>query len=400
MSSHRLWQQVKNIYHVAQARWWRAWYRWPDKHLTVFGVTGTNGKTTTCYLLAAILAQRYGAERVGMLTTIAFRVGKKEVTNDTKMTTLPSRLVFSYLRHMVDAGVSHAVMEMTSHALDQRRLLGVKLAGAIILNVEREHLDYHFTMDEYAASKELISNYLANGAPLVGKRDDTYVGPMLQRARKRGVRVIEFTEAAAQSVQTPLPGEVNKQNALAASLLAGAVGMADEHIRGGIAALGRVPGRMETFLTPHGVRVVIDYAVTPDALERLYKDVKNTTAGNVYGILGAAGLRDRGKRPQMAAAAKRYADELILTREDPWDESEEQIFSDLEKGLTAGDPAWRRIVDRREALKYALGQAKAGDTVVVTGKGAEVGMGVGKDVIPWHERTVIEELMNKSDSHA
>lgn len=398
MSYRRLWQQVKNIYHMAQARWWRAWYRWPDKHLTVFGVTGTNGKTTTCYLLTSILAQRYGAEHVGMLTTIAFRVGKKEITNDTKMTTLPSRLVFSYLRHMADAGVSHAVMEMTSHALDQRRLLGVKLAGAIILNVEREHLDYHFTMAEYAAAKELIVDSLNPSAPLVGKSDDTYVGPMLRRARQAGVKVVEFTEKTAQGALTVLPGEVNKQNALAASLLAGAVGMADEHIRSGVAKVTSVPGRMETITTSDGVRVVIDYAVTPDALERLYKDITQTTSGRVYGILGAAGLRDRGKRPQMAAAAKRYADELILTREDPWTEPEEQIFSDLEKGLSKDDRSWQRILDRREALKYALQTAKAGDTVVVTGKGAEVGMGVGKEVIPWHERTVIEELLHDRDA--
>lgn len=328
-----------------------------------------------------------------MLTTVVFRVGTKEIVNDTKMTTLPSRLIFSYLRQMVDAGVSHAVVEMTSHALDQHRLLGVKLAGAIILNVEREHLDYHFTMDEYAAAKELIIKYLQAGASLVGKQDDTYVGPILERAREQGVRVIEFTEKMAHDVATALPGEVNKQNTLAASLLARAVGMAEEHIQSGIASLTHVPGRMEIIETPQGVRVVIDYAVTPDALERLYKDIKQTMSGRVYGILGAAGLRDRGKRPQMAAAAKRYADELILTREDPWTEPEEQIFSDLEKGLSKDDRSWQRILDRREALKYALGQAKAGDTVVVTGKGAEVGMGVGKEVIPWHERGVIEELI-------
>lgn len=397
MSLRRLWQQVKNVYHVVQAAWWRAWYRWPDRRLTIYGVTGTNGKTTTCYVLTSMLAEAYGAPHVGMLTTVTFRVGLKEITNDTKMTTLPSRLIFSYLRRMVDAGVSHAVVEMTSHALDQRRLLGIRLAGAIILNVEREHLDYHGTMDEYAAAKQLMLDYLPPGAPVVGKADDPYVSKMLKRARARGLKVREFTEDAAQAVATPLPGEVNKQNVLAASLLAKAVGVADEHIRDGIVAVTEVPGRMETMTTPHGVKVVIDYAVTPDALQRLYQEVKRATGGQVYGILGAAGRRDRGKRPLMAAAVKKYADELILTREDPWDESEEQIFADLEKGLSKDDHSWRRIVDRREAIAYALKAAKQGDAIVVTGKGAEVGMGIGKEVIPWHERSVIEELIKQRD---
>jgi UDP-N-acetylmuramoyl-L-alanyl-D-glutamate--2,6-diaminopimelate ligase len=142
-----------------------------------------------------------------------------------------------------------------------------------------------------------------------------------------------------------------------------------------------------------GVRVLIDYAVTPDALDRLYSYVKEEADGKVFGVLGAAGLRDRGKRPDMARAVARYADVLILTREDPWTESEDQIFSDLEKGLAGSDIEWRRIVDRKEAIASLLDRAQSGDVVVVTGKGAERGMAIGKDIIPWNDRKVVEGLL-------
>ena len=150
--------------------------------------------------------------------------------------------------------------------------------------------------------------------------------------------------------------------------------------------------------------MVIDYAVTPDALERLYADMKKGATGRVLGILGAAGMRDRGKRPGMARAVAKYADRIVVTREDPWTENEEQIFEDLEKGLPAEAPSggkegsypfWVRIPDRRDAIATLLKDAKPGDIVIVTGKGAERGMGVGKNVIPWNEREVIEEILKE-----
>lgn len=391
----RTWQQLKNVYHYVQAFVWRAWYGFPDTKLKIVGVTGTNGKTTTCYILHGIFSEVYGKQAVGMLTTVAFRIGTKEIINETKMTTLPSRLVFSYMQQMVRAGVSHLVLEMTSHALDQGRLSGVRLVGAIILNVEREHLDYHGTMEEYARSKQRIVDYLIPEAVLVAKRDDGYVANMIDYATRRGVTVREFTEEMAHNVRTSLPGAVNQQNALAASLMAESLGINLDVVQRGLARTTHVPGRMEQWKTPQGVTIVIDYAVTPEALERLYGEIREKASGKVYGILGAAGLRDRGKRASMAATVKKYADELIITREDPWTESEEQIFSDLEAGLDKQGTSWLRIVDRREALTYLLKKAQSGDTVVATGKGAETGMAIGKNIVPWKEREVIEEIAEK-----
>lgn len=389
----RTYQLAKNIYHYLQAHVWRLVYGSPDKMLRLYGVTGTNGKTTTCYLLASILEQAHGADRVGMLTTVGLRVGDVTETNKTKLTTLPSKLLFKYLKQMKQAGVTHVVLEMTSHALDQNRLAGITLDGAIILNVAREHLDYHVTLDAYAAAKERIVLYLKPGAPLVGKKDDAYVGPMLERAKKRGITVSSFTSKSAANTSVALGGRVNQENATAASLLMRAVGVSGDVVKAGLQTLSSVPGRMEWVETHKGFRVLIDYAVTPDALERLYGDVQKETSGRVLALLGAAGLRDRGKRPDMARVVAEHSDELVITREDPWTESEEQIFSDLEKGLVNISTAWQRIVDRKEALEYLLQQAKPGDVVVVTGKGAEEGMGIGKEIVPWNDRAVIEDVL-------
>lgn len=397
----RWYQQLKNIYHWLQAQLWRVVYRWPDRRMTIYAVTGTNGKTTTCHLLASILRQAKGTKKVGMLTTIAFWFGEQEVVNETKMTTLPSKLVYRYLRQMADAGITHVVMEVTSHALDQHRLVGLSFAGAIVLNIQREHLDYHRTMSDYTKAKARIIGYLTQGAPIVVKKDDEWIQkvivPLLPPTR------IFFTGEEARVVSTPLLGEVNKENALAATLLARAIGIDQTAIERGIAQVKQVPGRMEWINMPETApRVLIDYAVTPDALERLYKTVREETNGTVFAVLGACGLRDRGKRPDMARVVAQYADELVLTREDPWTEPEEQIFSDLEQGLvpplTRGGQegfVWQRIVDRREAIRYCLQKAVSGDVVVVTGKGAETGMAIGNEVIPWNDKKVILELVRE-----
>lgn len=375
---------------------WRLWYGMPDRGMKLYGVTGTNGKTTTCYLLAGILAAAHGREHVGMLTTVAFRVGKQEAWNETKLTTLPSRLVYAYLKRMKRAGVTHGVLEMTSHALDQNRLAGITLDGGIILNISPEHLNYHGTVEALAAAKGKIVQYLRPYAPLAANRDDENVHTLLNTlpVTRYPLRIVWFTRTQAASVATKLEGSVNKENALAASVLSREVGIGQQHIDSGIASVTRVPGRMDWVEGP-GFRVLIDYAVTSDALERLYSYVTSTTEGRVLAALGAAGLRDRTKRPDMARTVAKYADLLVITREDPWTEDEDQIFSDLEQGLDAQkkDSAWRRILDRKTALRFLLEQAKPGDVVVVTGKGAETGMGIGKNIVPYNERRVVEEIL-------
>lgn len=430
--------------------------------MKMYGVTGTNGKTTTSILLGSILREVYGKDKVGLITTIVFWLGGEEKVNETKMTTMRSQDLFRLLREMKDRGVERVVIEITSHALDQHRLAGIKLDGAIILNIAREHLDYHGTMEEYAAAKLKIAGYIKGDGALVINRKFS-IGNW-QFSTKAKFSIFKFSKEQAQGVVTALPGEVNKENVLAATLLARAVGVNHEMINKGVAKVEQVSGRMEwiqaksvkckmqsnneklQFILP---RVLVDYAVTPDALERLYEEVRGMTSGRIFAVLGACGLRDRGKRPEMARAVAQYADELVLTREDPWTEDEAQIFSDLERGLeqnvdktknavskqrtnhsvsggTSLDGggktqnsdnaailfpealddklvdrvklqqfSWQRITDRREAIKYCIEKAGSDDVVVVTGKGAETGMAIGKKILPWSDKQVIQELLRE-----
>jgi UDP-N-acetylmuramoyl-L-alanyl-D-glutamate--2,6-diaminopimelate ligase len=430
--------------------------------MKMYGVTGTNGKTTTSILLGSILREVYGKDKVGLITTIVFWLGGEEKVNETKMTTMRSQDLFRLLREMKDRGVERVVIEITSHALDQHRLAGIKLDGAIILNIAREHLDYHGTMEEYAAAKLKIAGYIKGDGALVINRKFS-IGNW-QFSTNAKFSIFKFSKEQAQGVVTALPGEVNKENVLAATLLARAVGVNHEMINKGVAKVEQVSGRMEwiqaksvkckmqsnneklQFILP---RVLVDYAVTPDALERLYEEVRGMTSGRIFAVLGACGLRDRGKRPEMARAVAQYADELVLTREDPWTEDEAQIFSDLERGLeqnldktknaeskqrtnhpvsggTSLDGggktqnsdnaailfpealddklvdrvklqqfSWQRITDRREAIKYCIEKAGSDDVVVVTGKGAETGMAIGKKILPWSDKQVIQELLRE-----
>ncbi len=388
-------QSLKNIGHFFETHLWRMVYGVPDSGMHIYGITGTNGKTTTSYILASILEKEYGKEKVGMLTTVAFRIAGKEEVNTSKMTTLPSRKVFQYLSRMNKAGVKYVVLETTSHALHQHRLAGITLDGAILLNIAREHLDYHHTMERYSQAKEMITTLLGPHAPLVGKDTDPLVRDILDRAKKRGIPVVRMSKEDIEQAVTPLLGGINKENTAAATLLARAVKVSEYAITNGITAVTKVPGRMEKIVAPQGFTVIIDYAVTPDALERLYSDLKKETKGRILATVSAAGLRDRGKRADMARTVAAYADQIVVTREDPWTENEEQIFTDLEQGLQSVTIPWERIVDRKEALALLLREANTGDVVVATGKGAERGMGIGKEIIPWNEREVIEVLLKE-----
>ena len=287
-------QQLKNIYHFFQAHAWRLTYGRPDRGMQIYGVTGTNGKTTTCYLLDSIFAAAYGRPQVGMLSTVAWRLGEWEEHNVTKMTTLPSRRVYQLLQAMQRGGVRYVVLEMTSHALDQHRLAGITLVGAIILNLEREHLDYHRTMQQYGRAKGEIVHYLAPGAPLV-IRDTVLEKIFIPRDKFHQLKLIRFTAEQARSVTTPLPGAFNQENALAASLLARAAGAPEQAIAEGIAVVQHVPGRMQWIVEPGMARVLIDYAVTPDALARLYSYVRTHTGGKIFFFFLAAGGGEGGR---------------------------------------------------------------------------------------------------------
>ena len=410
----RAWQQLKNIYHYGQAHFWRAWYRWPDRELTIVGVTGTNGKTTTAIVLGSILRAAYGKQKVGLLSTEVFWFGDREEDNKTHMTSTDARLVYRRLRHMRDQGVEQVVIELTSHALDQHRLAGLALRGAILTNITHEHLDYHGSMSAYARAKARLARYLLPGSSLVMKQGDEWTDRLAKTLKARGPdpALVFFTSEQARLVVTALPGDFNKENVLAARLLAKELGIAEADINRGVQSVEQIPGRVEWVACPrpcprHGQTcpvepwrsgVLIDFALTPDALQKLYHYLRAEVAGNLIAVFGAAGRRDRLKRPLIAKVIAEYADEIVLTQDEPYDEPEEIIYNELEAGLKGLRLPWRRIEDRREAIRYALQKARPGDAVVVTGMGNYTTRVVGSEQVAWSDRQVILELISELSS--
>lgn len=393
MPLRRIYQLAKNVYHFFQAHAWRIWYGMPDTDMKIYGITGTNGKTTSAFLLDSVLAEAYGRDAVGMLSTAEFHLGGRKEPNETHMTSIKAQVLHRYLRNMKRLGIRHVVFEVTSHALDQHRYAGITLAGGIVLNITHEHLDYHPTMQEYMEAKGKIANMLGSGAPLVLNVSDEWTQKIYTALEGRGLNLLSFTADQAAQVSTKLPGDFNKDNVMAVWMLADAIGIEQEKISSGIMKIDHVPGRMEYITAPAGFSVVIDFALTPDAVQRLYEYLRNETSGKLIAVFGAAGRRDRTKRPKITKIASEFADEIILTQDEPYDDPEEQIYADLERGLEGSDVSWRTIEDRREAIKYALSIAKPGDVVALTGMGNYTTRGVGDKQIPWNDRQVVEELL-------
>ena len=389
-----MYQQLKNIYHYIQAQLWRARYGWPDKRLRLYGVTGTNGKTTTAIVLATILRAKHGKPKVGLFSTEVFWIGEVEEPNATHMTSIDARILFASLRTMVRSGVTDVVLELTSHALHQHRVAGISLSGAIITNITHEHLDYHRTMEAYSAAKAKIADYLRPSAALVVNADDSWVQKVCLNIRRRrpDLQILAFTAEQAAAVKTLLPGDFNRENVLAATVLARYIGIDDNTITRALGEIRSISGRMEYLEHPRGFKVLIDFALTPDALERLYASIKPGVTGRLIAVFGAAGQRDRTKRPLLTQIAAKYGDELVLTQDEPYTEPEQQIYAELEAGLVDATVPWRRIEDRREALAYAISKAQAGDVVVVTGMGNYHTRVVGTQQVPWNDKAVVLEL--------
>ncbi len=420
-------QSIKNIYHLFQAVLANVWYGFPSRKLKVIGVTGTNGKTTTVQMIAKILEE--AGKKVAVASTINFKIGEKEWVNDTKLTTLSIFGLQKHLHEAVQAGCDYAVIEITSHSLDQNRVWGTDFDVAVITNVTREHLDYHRTMEKYAKAKEklfAIVSKKSEGVAIVNL-DMERASEFLKypAAKKFGYRIeyrvssIEYRDikiVEAKNVQLNihntqytilntqfqinLPGEFNVENALAATCVGLSQNISLENISAALAGIKGVPGRMERIENNRGIEIIVDYAVTPDSLEKLYTyitKIKKETS-KVIAVFGSCGERDRGKRPIMGKIVSKIADFVIVTNEDPYHEDPQQIIDEVFAGVSKyrkeNINAWR-ILDRREAIKKALQMAESGDIVVVTGKGAEETMAIGNERIPWNDPKVIREILTE-----
>jgi UDP-N-acetylmuramoyl-L-alanyl-D-glutamate--2,6-diaminopimelate ligase len=389
-------------------------YRFPAKKLTVIGVTGTNGKTSTVNLITQML-EKCG-HKVGMTSTINFKIVDELIVNTSKQTTMSPFLLQKMLRCMVKKGCKYAVLEVSSHAITQSRIWGVKIDVAVMTNVTQDHLEYHGGFDEYIKAKGGLFA-MAEKAIVLNKDCQHYdyfakfkAEQNLSYGLKGGdVRVEDVektpegskfllkTRGGTVKIAIKLPGDYNLYNCLAAGTCGLALGFSLEEVKKGLEACESIPGRYELVDKGQNFTIVVDYAHAEDSLESLLTMYKELAEGRVIAVFGATGGgRDKLKRPKMGKVADRLADVIILTDDDPYEEDEMEIIEQVAEGISREEGNdFKKIPDRREAIFQGLSVAREGDCVVVAGKGCEEVMMLHGEKIEWNDRAVIEEILEK-----
>ena len=383
----------------------------PARNLTMVGVTGTNGKTTTTSIIRHLLDDGSGSSAsIGTLGVLVGSQGE-ELPGGNGLTTPGPVELQRLLRALVDRGVSLVAMEVSSHSLDQRRVDGIEFDETIFTNLTRDHLDYHGTMEAYLAAKARLLNYLKpDGTALVNAdarewsalstppKTMTFAVHARADIRAEDVRFTPrgshwrlVTREGSAQVTLPLIGDVNVQNALAAAASATALGHAPAEIANRLNSVPQIPGRLE-ILTSQPT-VVRDYAHTPDALERSLTTARAFTEGRLIVVFGCGGDRDKGKRPLMGEIAQRLADWAIVTSDNPRTEDPDAIIDDIEAGMAGG--SHERVTDRLEAIRTALNVAKDGDIVLLAGKGHETYQIRGTTSYPFDEKEIVRTLISQ-----
>jgi UDP-N-acetylmuramoyl-L-alanyl-D-glutamate--2,6-diaminopimelate ligase len=404
----------------ALARMAVAFHDHPSHEMAVIGITGTDGKTTTSYMLNHILQS--GGLATGLIGTVGIQVGQSVTYDLGHQTTPESNLLQGYLREMVERGVTHPIIEATSHGLAMHRLDHVRFQFAGVTNMTREHLEYHKTIEAYWAAKGLlVERVAAEGGVVVLNADDP--GAMSAEPKARGARLVltsaqgrdvdlratdqsiradgtAFTlhsGSESHHVQMPLIGGFNIDNALIAIGLAQAAGLEIGAIAESLATTGGVPGRMQLVDEGQPFTVVIDFAHTPDSLQKILDFLGSMTEGRIIVVSGSAGQRDATKRPLQGEVCVRNAAISIFTNEDPRHEDPMGILRDIAAGaLQAGGVEgenFHLIEDRTEAIGRAFDLALTGDLVLLAGKGHETSIVVGDVQVPWNEEAVARDLL-------
>jgi UDP-N-acetylmuramoyl-L-alanyl-D-glutamate--2,6-diaminopimelate ligase len=382
----------------------------PSRRMPVIGVTGTNGKTTTAYLLTAILDQ--AGLRSGMLGTVAYRIGGED--REASRTTPEAPDVQQLLNEMLRHGNRSAVMEVSSHALSLKRVDGMQFAAGIFSNLTRDHLDFHADMEAYFAAKRRLFEMLPRDAPGVINMDDprgaslveisgrpvTYAinapaqvrpGPVTMTLT--GLTFDVTTPHGTVHIQSKLVGRPNVYNILAATAAAVSLDVPIDAIERGVAGLAGVPGRFEVVsVAGDDVTAVVDYAHTDDALRNLLETARPLGARRLVTVFGCGGDRDRSKRPLMGMVAARLSDVVVITSDNPRSEDPRRIIEEIERGIPAGSqsrtPTVVSVVDRAEAIDRAIAMAEAGDVVLIAGKGHEKYQQIGDRVLPFDDGEV------------
>ncbi len=367
------------------------YYDHPTKKLKLVGITGTNGKTTTVTLLYRLFSSM--GKSCGLISTIENRI--KETIISTERTTPDALTLNSLFAEMINQGCEYAFMEVSSHAVVQNRIAGLKFSCAIFSNITLDHLDYHKTFENYIKAKKKFFDDLSSKAFAISNLDDKNGKVMLQNTKAKKL-FYSLSNASAdyrasvlddsfdglqlvidnKEIYSPLIGKFNAYNLLVIYSVAVTLGMTKQEVLVHLSALNSAPGRFERYILSSGAVAIIDYAHTPDALENVLKTIKEINSvkkQKVFCVIGCGGDRDKTKRPIMASIGQKFSDVLILTSDNPRTEKSEDIIEDMKKGLTKDKEGKIHfcITDRREAIKLACTLAKKDDIVLVAGKGHE-----------------------------
>lgn len=413
------------FYHRLRGMVAHFWYRNPTKKMIVVGVTGTDGKTTTVNLIADMLAE--SGVKVGMMSTLRYRVGDKIWSNKEKMTTSSPFNIQKKLRMMADEGCEVAIVEVTSHSVVQSRIWGINFDVAVFTNLTADHIEYHGSHEAYMAAKGQFigslfgmrrKNIKGKTIPkvLVLNEDDQYFDYYnsfegdrkltfgLEKGQYRALKLkndasgIDFElklPNGSVEMKTNLLGRFNAYNILASFVVGVAIGVEPEKLADAYTRVMPVPGRFEPVNVGQDFNVVVDFAHTQFSLEKLCQVFKPMTEGRLILVFGSTGGgRDKARRPIMGQVADHYADIIVLTNDDPYHEDQEKIIEDIAGGVKRKEGAtFAKIVDRTAAVEYALSLAKAGDTVLIAGKGGEEVIVIGDEKIPYDDREVVREYL-------
>lgn len=414
-------KKIEPAGHFAEAFLLHAVNGFPARGMKVIGVTGTNGKTTTTFMIHRMLTE--AGVKAGVMSTVAYGVGDDIRPQIHHMTNVPVKELIGRLKWMKSQGVDWLVLETTSHALAQHRVWGVPYSIAVMTNVTHEHLDYHGTFERYRDAKRKLfklANRNREGKQIgvinaedpnatLFKRDIAY--PILYGINKGDLRAKEVKLTPGGSSYTAtykgrelnivchIPGRFNVYNSLAAAAVGGAVGLSKEQIEQGIAALTRVEGRMDPVDEGQDFDVIVDFAHTPDSFEKLFKDLKPVVKGKLIVLFGSAGRRDEAKRAIQGRLAGQYADEVVITEEDDRDIDGlaimDQIAGGAEQAGKVRDKDLFLVHDRTEAIEFAVSRAGKGDTLLLLGKGHEKTIERADGEHPWDEIATVRAALKR-----
>jgi UDP-N-acetylmuramoyl-L-alanyl-D-glutamate--2,6-diaminopimelate ligase len=392
-------------------------YEHPSQKMKLIGITGTKGKTTITFILEAIL-QKAGLAP-GVIGTISYR-GPSFVL-EAQRTTPEAPDLQHMLKDMLDRGVTHCLMEVSSHALDLKRVWGISFDVAVFTNLSGEHLDYHHTMEEYFAAKKKLFFLNFKKRTAVVNEDDPWGKKLISelpmstitfgfepsalvrgerfRLNGEGIEALVKFPGGQTTIVSALSGKHNLYNILAAFAVALALNIPPQTIKDGMAALNCVPGRFEKIKNSLGLNIYVDYAHTDAALKSLLETARELKPSRILLVIGAGGDRDKSKRARMGEVAGTYADWTFLTSDNPRSEDPLAIIQEIEQGIRkTGTKKYSIEPDRYKAIEEALAFAKKGDTVLVAGKGHETYQVLKDKVIPFHDGDVIREILKKMGS--